>query len=252
MCAGAVAAPFLSTSAGMDSMISMSRSVAVSFSRPLAASISTFDKIGIVLRRSTTLWTCPSAFKKAPRSTLIFIAYRFQKCPRSGGFWRSRSSLGRPSRFPSVRIPRIVATSDSRFKRDYDAAKRAMRALPAPARALRGATERPSHPVLLELAPQHLAQEFDLLLEHRIALAELFDPPAGMQHRCVVAAAETPADIGQRAAGQFARQEHRHLARPRHTARAPCRVQLADIELVELGRLLLDLLDRDPAIAEHR
>src|SRR5271154_5080572 len=51
----------------------MSRSVAVSFSFPLAASIITLDRIGIVLRRSTTLWTWLSAFKKAPRSTVIFM-----------------------------------------------------------------------------------------------------------------------------------------------------------------------------------
>src|SRR6204780_3155034 len=51
----------------------MSRSVAVSFSFPLAASIITLDRIGIVLRRSTTLWTWLNAFKKAPRSTVIFI-----------------------------------------------------------------------------------------------------------------------------------------------------------------------------------
>jgi len=44
----------LSTSAGMASTISMSRSVAVSFSVPLAASIITFERMGIVLRRSTT------------------------------------------------------------------------------------------------------------------------------------------------------------------------------------------------------
>src|ERR1700722_16037152 len=73
MWAGAVAAPLRSTSAGSDSTISISRSVAVSFSLPLPASIRTFDRMGMVFRRSTTLWTWLSAFKKAPRSTVIFM-----------------------------------------------------------------------------------------------------------------------------------------------------------------------------------
>src|ERR1700743_2286874 len=89
MCAGAVAEPLRSTSDGSDSTISMSRCVAVSFSCPFAASIITFERIGIVLRRSTTLCTWLSAFKKAPRSTLIFMglsaAVRFQKKVRRNG-----------------------------------------------------------------------------------------------------------------------------------------------------------------------
>ena len=82
MWAGAVAAPLRSTSAGIDSTISISRSVAVSFSLPLPASINTFDRMGMVFRRSTTLWTWLSAFKKAPRSTVIFMGFVLV----SGGF----------------------------------------------------------------------------------------------------------------------------------------------------------------------
>src|SRR5580704_15662271 len=58
---------------GIAPTISISRSVAVSFSAPLAASSITLDRIGMVLRRSTTLCTWESALRKAPRSTLIFI-----------------------------------------------------------------------------------------------------------------------------------------------------------------------------------
>src|SRR6201996_2913632 len=89
MCAGAVAEPLRSTSDGIASTISMSRSVAVSFNWPFAATIITFERIGIVLRRSTTLCTWLSAFKKAPRSTLIFMglsaAVRFLKQARRNG-----------------------------------------------------------------------------------------------------------------------------------------------------------------------
>jgi hypothetical protein len=112
MWAGAVDAPFLSTSAGMDSMISMSRSVAVSFSRPFAASIRTFYKIGIVLRRSTTLWTWPRAFKKAPRSTLIFIVFRFQEMPFGCRFWAAFEAIFGPCG-PTRFLARTIAQNPS-------------------------------------------------------------------------------------------------------------------------------------------
>src|ERR1700685_3918111 len=97
MWAGAVAEPLRSTSAGIASTISMARSVAVSFRRPLPASIKTLDRIGIVLRRSTTLWTWLSAFKKAPRSTVIFIgpalALDGLQNPRFGALLAARNPL---------------------------------------------------------------------------------------------------------------------------------------------------------------
>src|SRR5579862_7711748 len=97
MWAGAVAAPLRSTSEGIVSTISMSRSVAVSLSSPLAASIITFERIGIVLRRSTTLWTWLSALRKAPRSTLIFMALRtavpLVEMPQTGNRPKARNPL---------------------------------------------------------------------------------------------------------------------------------------------------------------
>ena len=48
-------------------------SVAVSVSRPSAASNRTLARMGMVLRRSTTLWTCASAFSSTARSTVNFI-----------------------------------------------------------------------------------------------------------------------------------------------------------------------------------
>src|SRR3984885_2194210 len=84
MCAGAVAAPFRNTSAVRDSTISISRSVAGSLRRPVPASIRTFDRIGIVFRRSTTLWTWLSAFRKAPRSTVIFMVFALEFQSGSG------------------------------------------------------------------------------------------------------------------------------------------------------------------------
>src|SRR3712207_8990816 len=51
----------------------MSRSVALSCRPPCPARISTFDRIGIVVRRSTTRCTCPSDRNRAARSTVTLI-----------------------------------------------------------------------------------------------------------------------------------------------------------------------------------
>src|SRR6185437_1568652 len=76
--AGAVAKPLRRMSAGMDSTISISRSVAVSLSALLPASSITLERMGMVLRRSTTLCTWERALRNAPRSTLIFIGPNFR------------------------------------------------------------------------------------------------------------------------------------------------------------------------------
>src|SRR5690606_28381995 len=62
-------------------MISMSRSVAEKLSLSRSAASSTLDRIGIVLRRSTALWTWPRAFKSAARSIVSFIV--LSALPRS-------------------------------------------------------------------------------------------------------------------------------------------------------------------------
>src|SRR6476619_2291168 len=83
MCAGTVVAPPGPTSAAMVSVTSRSRSVALKASFDLSALISTFARIGMVLRRSTTRWTRPSDFNSAARSTVTFI---FQSaCSRGKG-----------------------------------------------------------------------------------------------------------------------------------------------------------------------
>src|SRR5215471_11301551 len=83
MCAGTVVEPVGPTSAGIDSVTSTSRSVALKVSFDFSALINTLARIGMVLRRSTTRWTWPSDFSSAARSTVTFI---FQSA-------RSRGSL---------------------------------------------------------------------------------------------------------------------------------------------------------------
>src|SRR5215467_4359196 len=95
---------------------------------------------------------------------------------------------------------------------------------------------------------EHLAQEIHFLLEHGIGLAQGLDPTARMQHGRVVSPAEASPDIGKRTAGELAREIHRDLTRARDAPRTASRMQLTQIELVEFGRLFLDLLDGNPAI----
>src|SRR5215471_10007300 len=83
MCAGIVVEPVGPTSAGIASVTSTSRSVALKVSFDFSALINTLARIGMVLLRSTTRWTWPSDFNSAARSTVTFI---FQSA-------RSRGSL---------------------------------------------------------------------------------------------------------------------------------------------------------------
>src|SRR3954453_5674487 len=48
-------------------------SVALSANPPASARSRTLERIGIVVRRSTTLWTWLSAFRRAARSTVSFM-----------------------------------------------------------------------------------------------------------------------------------------------------------------------------------
>src|SRR5215831_19017638 len=68
MCAGTVTAPGLETSAGAASDTSRSRSVALNCSARSEALSNTFERMGMVVRRSTTLVTWPRARRSSPRS----------------------------------------------------------------------------------------------------------------------------------------------------------------------------------------
>src|SRR3569623_3124087 len=81
VCADTVVAPGWSTAAATLSLICRSRSVAISFSVPSAvASIGTLDRIGMVLRRSTTDWTWLSPLSSVARSIVAFMIV----IPRAG------------------------------------------------------------------------------------------------------------------------------------------------------------------------
>jgi hypothetical protein len=74
VCADTVVEPGWSTAAGTDSLICRSRSVAIMRSAPdSVASSSTLDRMGMVLRRSTTDWTWLSPLSRVARSIVAFI-----------------------------------------------------------------------------------------------------------------------------------------------------------------------------------
>ena len=73
--AGAVVEPVLEAVASTCSMMARSMSVAARLSRPFCAVIRTLDRMGIVLRRSTTLCTWASAFSRAARSIVSFMVW---------------------------------------------------------------------------------------------------------------------------------------------------------------------------------
>jgi len=71
--AGAVQAPSRVVVAATSSTIAISISVVVNVSLPLRTAIMTFARMGIVLRRSTTLWTWASALIRVLRSAFSFM-----------------------------------------------------------------------------------------------------------------------------------------------------------------------------------
>src|SRR4029077_5194295 len=81
--AGTVAAPGLITLAAVCSTIARSMSVAVRLRRSPLASTSTLDRMGIVLRRSTTLCTWARERNKAVRSMVSFMASHAHPIGRS-------------------------------------------------------------------------------------------------------------------------------------------------------------------------
>src|SRR5215210_6005800 len=90
-----VVAPAWVTLAGTLSSTCRSRSVAISRIEPSSrASIRTFDRIGMVLRRSTTDWTWPRLFKSVARSIVAFIASKSPHPHASRFVIASRSARG--------------------------------------------------------------------------------------------------------------------------------------------------------------
>src|SRR5580692_4613578 len=139
--------------AATRSMISRSISVALSASLPGSARSNTFDSIGIVVRRSTTLCTWPSAFKKAARSMVSFMLAT-QELPTPAS-----AALGVMPRGRSVPPPRHSGSTGQHYS-----------TIGRP----------PQHRLLPRTrygrsALQHPAQQLDILGEGRVGAGQLFD-----------------------------------------------------------------------------
>src|SRR5690606_16874588 len=101
VCAATVVAPRCTVVAGTVSMICRSRSVAIRRRPSSSASISTFDRMGMVLRRSTTDWTWARAFRTAARSTVTLIDPSFCAAELHGPVLILPQHIGgKPNRHP--------------------------------------------------------------------------------------------------------------------------------------------------------
>jgi hypothetical protein len=85
-----VVVPLPATCAATLPAISRSMSVAESASLPSPARINTLERIAMVLRRSTTLCTCPKVRSNWARSMVSFMAFGvpFFGCPSRPSAWK--------------------------------------------------------------------------------------------------------------------------------------------------------------------
>src|SRR6056297_53679 len=220
MTAETVVAPARSTCAVAMSTISISRSVARNCTRSPSASIRTLARIGMVLRRSTTDCACATALSSVPRSMLNFM--------------------------PSLLSDAGLAPGGARYRN------------PPPAQAFCDVVSRIGHCVKGRGPPvvsgfERAAQQFEVVGDLGILLAQLVDLLDPVHHGGVVAPAEASPDLGQGAAGELFAQVHGHLPGTRIAARAPWPDEIGQADVVMVGHLALDLLDRELALvaAQH-
>ena len=96
--------------------------------------------------------------------------------------------------------------------------------------------------------PQGAAQQFQIIGDLAIDRFQLFDPAHTVHDGGVIAAPKPAADLGQGPAGQLLGQIHRHLARAGIVAHPLRANHIGQADVVMLGHLALDFLDRDLAI----
>src|SRR5712691_10883765 len=237
MWAGTVVAPPEATSAAIVSVTSRSRSVALKASPDFSALISTLARIGIVLRRSTTRWTWPSDLNSVARSTVTFMSTPLGELQGASKVaWRRGFRKGERTRkrrlCPDRHGRRLGWSGDGA---PGLATRRASGSRPAPRRDLLGEAS------LLQLPLEQL----DLLGQRAVGIDQVFDLAHGVQHGGVVAAAEAPADLRQRAQRQRLRQIHRDLARAHDVGGAPGRQEVGAAHIVLPGDHPLNVLDLD-------
>src|SRR5918993_3488686 len=220
-------------SAGIVSVTSMSRSVAFMRRPPSSARSRTFDRMGMVLRSSTTRCTCPSDFSNAALSTVTLMAG-----PVMVGAVRS----GAP-----VRCCWSGAHPEKRDAAPDEAGAADWRRTPRNARPGRA----PRHNIVARGPPgrapglflQHALEQLDLVAQRVVLAQSLLDLAHRVQHGGVVAPAEAAADLRQGPQGEHLRQVHGDLARAHHRGGAALRQDVGAGHVVPGGAELLDVPD---------
>src|SRR5690606_36986938 len=162
------------------------------------------DRMGMVLRRSTTRWTWVRDFRRSVRSRVTFMASSKVAGIRSVAVgagsaglrqaWRIRLSArtANPGRTPSFGAG---FASGGRSGAGEDTAPKG---LEMQGGAFHGApARRPYREVASSSDVEHALQQLDLLGQHAVGLGQLLNLAHGVQDRGVVAVAEAAADLGQ-------------------------------------------------------
>ena len=199
----------------------------------------------MVLRRSTTRWTWPSDFNSAARSTVTFMS----DPPARPGLFEGARKVARTARISQGRRAlrsRHYPMPIGRSRRSTgDSAARAAdpRGTARGRRASARVRER-GH-----VAPPHSCScRFSSSISSASAVSvfdQVLDLAHGVQHRGVVAAAEAPSDLRQRAQRQRLGEIHRHLPRAHDVGGAPRRQQVGAAHIVLPRHHALDVLDLD-------
>src|SRR5579883_1465815 len=150
----------------------------------------------MVLRRSTTRWTCDSDRRSSARSTVTFMLRdlaRWLAIPRE-----RNSHCGSPGASQSRVQEQCQERSDAPAQAGAILSTPGVEIDPAAwiiqGRGPQGGGDFPRFSLFLQLA----LERFDLLGERRIVADEVLDLAHRVQHRRMVAAAEAPAYFRQR------------------------------------------------------
>src|SRR2546425_9178924 len=92
---------------------------------------------------------------------------------------------------------------------------------------------------------QRVQQAGDCSVQILVGPPHLLDLIDRVQHRCVMLAAELPADLRQRSGGELFHDIHRHLPWKRDRPRIAAHLQVLLAQIEMLAHALLDEINRD-------
>src|SRR6056297_916765 len=95
---------------------------------------------------------------------------------------------------------------------------------------------------------ERAAEKLEVFRDLAVLLLQFLDPAHTVHDGRVVPVPEATPDFGKTAGGQLLGEVHRHLSRTREGAESLGPYEVAQADVVVLGHLALDLLDRDLAL----